>query len=58
MGLDEFSMSAISVPRIKKLIRHMNYQEVKALADEALQKPTAAEIEQLIQAFLAEKSLN
>ncbi|MBF1242100.1 MAG: phosphoenolpyruvate-protein phosphotransferase PtsI, partial [Haemophilus parainfluenzae] len=40
MGLDEFSMSAISVPRIKKLIRHVNYQEVKALADEALQKPT------------------
>ena len=58
MGLDEFSMSAISVPRIKKLIRHVNYQEVKALADEAIQKPTAAEIEQLIQAFLAEKSLN
>ena len=58
MGLDEFSMSAISVPRIKKLIRHVNYQEVKALADEALEKPTAAEIEQLIQAFLAEKSLN
>ena len=58
MGLDEFSMSAISVPRIKKLIRHVNYQEVKALADEALEKPTATEIEQLIQAFLAEKSLN
>ena len=58
MGLDEFSMSAISVPHIKKLIRHVNYQEVKALADEALQKPTSAEIEQLIQAFLAEKSLN
>ena len=55
MGLDEFSMSAISVPRIKKLIRHVNYQEVKALADEALQKPTAAEIEQLIQAFFSRK---
>ena len=58
MGLDEFSMSAISVPHIKKLVRHVSYQEAKALADEALQKPTAAEIEQLIQAFLAEKSLN
>ena len=58
MGLDEFSMSAISVPHIKKLVRNVNYQEAKALADEALQKPTAAEIEQLIQAFLAEKSLN
>ena len=58
MGLDEFSMSAISVPHIKKLVRHVSYQEAKALADEALQKPISAEIEQLIQAFLAEKSLN
>ncbi len=58
MGLDEFSMSAISVPHIKKLVRNVSYQEAKALADEALQKPIAAEIEQLIQAFLAEKSLN
>ena len=58
MGLDEFSMSAISVPHIKKLVRSVSYQEAKALADEALQKPTSAEIEQLIQAFLAEKSLN
>ena len=58
MGLDEFSMSAISVPHIKKLVRSVSYQEAKALADEVLQKPTAAEIEQLIQAFLAEKSLN
>ena len=58
MGLDEFSMSAISVPHIKKLVRSVSYQEAKALADEALQKPTTAEIEQLIQAFLAEKSLN
>ena len=39
-------------------MRHVSYQEAKALADEALQKPTAAEIEQLIQAFFAEKSLN
>lgn len=58
MGLDEFSMSAISVPRIKKLIRNVNFQDAKALADRALQKPTAAEIEQLIEEFLAEKALN
>jgi len=41
MGLDEFSMSAISVPRIKKLIRNVNFQDAKALANAALQKPTA-----------------
>ena len=58
MGLDEFSMSAISVPRIKKLIRNVNYQDAKLLAEKALQQPTAAEIEQLISDFLVEKALN
>ena len=58
MGLDEFSMSAISVPRIKKLIRNVNYADAKALADKALQVPTAAEIEQLVDEFLKEKTLN
>ena len=58
MGLDEFSMSAISVPRIKKLIRNVNYQDAKLLAEKVLQQPTAAEIEQLISDFLAEKALN
>ncbi|QPB43106.1 phosphoenolpyruvate-protein phosphotransferase PtsI [Rodentibacter haemolyticus] len=58
MGLDEFSMSAISVPRIKKLIRNVNFQDAKILAEKALQKPTAVEIEGLIEEFLAEKALN
>lgn len=58
MGLDEFSMSAISVPRIKKLIRNVNFQDAKALANAALQKPTASEIDQLIEEFLAENALN
>ncbi|MFZ7229471.1 phosphoenolpyruvate-protein phosphotransferase PtsI [Avibacterium avium] len=58
MGLDEFSMSAISVPRIKKLIRNVNYQDAKLLADKALEQPTAADIEKLVADFLAENALN
>ncbi|GJJ80565.1 phosphoenolpyruvate-protein phosphotransferase [Pasteurella canis] len=58
MGLDEFSMSAISVPRIKKLIRNVDYADAKTLAAKALQLPTAAEIEQLVEDFLTEKALN
>ncbi|MDY4595213.1 MAG: phosphoenolpyruvate-protein phosphotransferase PtsI [[Pasteurella] aerogenes] len=58
MGLDEFSMSAISVPRIKKLIRNVNYQDAKELAENALQQATAADIEKLVVDFLAEKALN
>ncbi len=56
MGLDEFSMSGISIPRIKKVIRNANYAEVKAMADEALQMATAAEIEAHVEKFIAEKT--
>ncbi|WP_439294040.1 phosphoenolpyruvate-protein phosphotransferase PtsI [Lonepinella sp. BR2882] len=58
MGLDEFSMSAISVPAIKKIIRNVNYQDVKILAEQALQQPTAVEIEKLVDDFLKENAFN
>lgn len=51
MGLDEFSMSGISIPHVKKLVRSINFADAKALADEALKQPTAAEIETLVNAF-------
>lgn len=51
MGLDEFSMSGISVPHVKKLVRSINFADAKALADEALAQPTAADIENLVEAF-------
>lgn len=51
MGLDEFSMSGISVPHVKKLIRSINFADAKALADEALAQPTAADIERLVDEF-------
>jgi phosphotransferase system enzyme I (PtsI) len=44
MGLDEFSMSAISIPRIKKIIRNTNFEDVKALAAQALAQPTAQDL--------------
>ncbi len=56
MGLDEFSMSGISIPHIKKIVRNANYAEVKVMADEALAMATAAEIEAHVEKFIAEKS--
>ena len=56
MGLDEFSMSAISVPHVKKLARSISYADAKALADEALAQPTAADIERLVNDFYAKLS--
>jgi phosphotransferase system enzyme I (PtsI) len=56
MGLDEFSMSGISIPKVKKVIRNANFAEVKAMADEALEMATAAEIEAHVEKFIAEKT--
>lgn len=56
MGLDEFSMSGISIPKVKKVIRNSSYTEVKAMAEKALTLPTAKEIETLVEGFIAEKA--
>lgn len=57
MGLDEFSMSAISIPRIKKIIRNTNFEDVKMLAEQALAQPTAKELMDLVTTFIEEKTL-
>lgn len=57
MGLDEFSMSPMSIPRIKKIIRNANYQDVKQLADIVLAKPTTEEVLATINKFIEDKSL-
>jgi phosphotransferase system enzyme I (PtsI) len=54
MGLDEFSMSGISIPKVKKVIRNTTYKDVKAMADEALSLATAKEIEACVEKFIAE----
>ncbi|GLT16769.1 phosphoenolpyruvate-protein phosphotransferase [Vibrio zhanjiangensis] len=56
MGLDEFSMSGISIPKVKKVIRNSNFSEVQKMAEEALSLPTAAEIEAAVEKFIADKS--
>ncbi|MDH2394823.1 phosphoenolpyruvate-protein phosphotransferase PtsI [Providencia rettgeri] len=57
MGLDEFSMSAISIPRIKKLIRNASFTDTQALAEQALAQPTADELMKLVDTFIQEKTL-
>jgi phosphotransferase system enzyme I (PtsI) len=57
MGLDEFSMSAISIPSIKKIIRNTNFEDAKALAEQALDQPTADDLMNLVNKFIKEKTL-
>ena len=58
MGLDEFSMSAISIPTVKKIIRSTNFADAKELADKALSMATAAEIEALVNDFNRAKGIS
>ncbi|MCM5735812.1 phosphoenolpyruvate-protein phosphotransferase PtsI [Klebsiella pneumoniae] len=55
MGLDEFSMSAISIPRIKKIIRNTNFEDAKVLAEQALAQPTTDELMTLVNKFIEKK---
>ena len=58
MGLDEFSMSAISIPTVKKIVRNTNFSEVQELAEKALSMATAAEIEALVTEFNKAKGIS
>ncbi len=44
LGLDAYSMSAISIPKIKRNLINSSYADSKILAEEALKLDTAAEI--------------
>lgn len=47
MGLDEFSMSASSIPRVKKIIRSLTYSQAQELARQALALENPDEIRKL-----------
>jgi phosphoenolpyruvate-protein phosphotransferase (PTS system enzyme I) len=47
MGMDEFSMSASSIPLVKKIIRSLTYDKAKEIADKALSLEDPEEIRKL-----------
>jgi phosphotransferase system enzyme I (PtsI) len=53
MGLDEFSMAAISIPQIKRIIRAVDYQSCRALAEKALAATSYKQVQSLVQEWLA-----
>lgn len=44
LGLDEFSMSAFSIPQIKKIIRSVRYEDAKVIAETAMNLETGEEV--------------
>ncbi|MDD2523250.1 MAG: phosphoenolpyruvate--protein phosphotransferase [Endomicrobiia bacterium] len=51
LGLDEFSMSAAQIPKIKKIIRNVSKIEAKELVDELLKCSTVTEISTVMKKF-------
>ena len=54
LGLEQFSMNAPSIPRIKEIIRGTSFESCKALAAKALQGRSVAEVRAVVNAWMAE----
>jgi len=48
MGLDEFSMSATSIPQVKSIIRSISYEKAKQIAEKALSMSNADDIRNMV----------
>ena len=57
LGLDEFSMTASSIPLIKNILRSVSKTECEEVANKALTMDTAEEITEYAKSVLAEKGL-
>ena len=53
LGLDEFSMSATSILNARKIIRSLSYEEMKELANKAIQMDTMEDVQEMVKAALA-----
>jgi len=53
MGLDELSMSAVSIPEMKKIIRAITLKDARATAHKALQMTSSAEIAEMTREKIA-----
>jgi len=55
LGLDEFSMNPVSIPKVKKVLRMSRFEETRSLVEELFLFSTASEIESRVQKWIAER---
>lgn len=48
MGLDAFSVSPVFIPQIKRIIRNINFQEAKEIADRVLIQKDARSVRKVV----------
>ncbi|MBI5014060.1 MAG: phosphoenolpyruvate--protein phosphotransferase [Deltaproteobacteria bacterium] len=52
LGVDELSMHALSVPRIKRVVNHTSMAEARALVEDILRHGTGREIHQAVEEYM------
>jgi phosphotransferase system enzyme I (PtsI) len=55
LGLDEFSMNPLSIPKVKKVLRMARFEETRDLVEQTFQFLTAAEIKRHVRNWMAER---
>jgi phosphotransferase system enzyme I (PtsI) len=55
LGLDEFSMNPISIPKVKKVLRISRFEETQSLVGQLFRFSTASEIECYVRNWMAER---
>jgi len=55
LGLDEFSMNPVSIPRVKKILRMSRFEETQSLVEQLFRFFTASEIECYVRSWMAER---
>jgi phosphotransferase system enzyme I (PtsI) len=57
MGLDEFSMTSSSIPKVKKVVREISLEDCRILAGEILKGASIAENSSTLEAWTKERKL-
>ncbi len=55
LGLEEFSMNPIAIPKVKKVLRMVNAIETRAMAERLFQFSTATDIKRYVRRWMAER---
>jgi phosphotransferase system enzyme I (PtsI) len=55
MGLDEFSMNPVAIPKVKRMLRMSKFEEAVALVEKVFQFSTASEIESYVQGWMTRR---
>ena len=55
LGLDEFSMNPLAIPKVKKVVRKSRFEEAQTLAEKVFEFNTASEIERYVRKWMVER---